>query len=208
MSEVGAGELERAAEREPALDHRDRHGQTDESEPGDGRQQTDEPEVGQDQDRRHERHDSDLRRPDDAARLRPDPCRERGRERVGDARRHRTGGERERQASEGGELGHDDAGDGRRDPERERAPEAAPVEADRFGDQLADRPGLGRERCWQRLRPAPLAFGSAVLVCHATNLPLPRRARHTSRVGPCPAQARREAVALLQPNCDNSRARR
>jgi hypothetical protein len=87
MNEVRAGELDRPPDRNAVLDHRDRHDEADETEPKNGGEQADDPQVADDQDRGRKRDDADSRRGTDAARLRPKLCRERGRECVGDTRR-------------------------------------------------------------------------------------------------------------------------
>jgi hypothetical protein len=96
MGQVRAGELDRPPDRKAVLDHRDRHDEADETEPRDGGEQADDPQVGDHQDRGRKRDDADSGRGNDAAHLRPKLCRERGRERVGDTRRRRPDCQRNR----------------------------------------------------------------------------------------------------------------
>ena len=153
MDEIGPRQHAAAPERGPqagALDDRCGDGETGEREPG---------ERGQDEDAREDRRRQVDEEPD--REREPEPPRrhglgrnERDRGHIGDGQEDRAAGQGEDQPRGAVELGDGQGGDRRRDSERERAPEVGAVEADRLGDELADRPLRGGKRRRQRLRGA------------------------------------------------------
>lgn len=155
MREVRTSELDRAPDRNPLLDHGDRHRQPDKAKIGDGRQETEDAADRQQHRGRLGHEDPDRRRRRERAALERLP-RDTGRgARVREARRSRADRESEREPDRYGDLGDRDADERRPNSERERVPEAGAVETNRLCDDLPHSPGLGRQRRrpWGR-RPA------------------------------------------------------
>ena len=148
MHVVGAPELNPTAQRrdEPAaLDERRRDRKADQREPGEDERidPGKDPDAGEAH--RQEREEAcGERDPEIAAAV--DRPHERDRAGVRGGQHQRAGAEHDRGAGRLVELlrGHTDQG--RAEPERERGPEARAVEAQRLGDELADRASLGRKR--------------------------------------------------------------
>jgi hypothetical protein len=150
---VGAAETEAPAERvaeAASLEQRRRHGQSDEGEPG---------EAGEDE-RADEQRERDEH--DDAEHEGGEGGAPAGARRRGERAATEVGERQQRRGPEEHERLHRQAAAERRlvqdrqwQPEREAAPEATLIEADRLGHELPHRPPLGRERRRRLLSPPP-----------------------------------------------------
>ena len=142
MGEVGPTKLQRANERvaqSSPLDQRRRHDQADEREPRN---------PGEHEGEREERkRQVDENAGQIRARARPAPDRHVADDSCGDdvrEREHRRARDRKQIPVVAAQLCGDDAGDARPHADGKGPPEVVLVDADRLGDQLADRPRLGR----------------------------------------------------------------
>ena len=144
MREVGASELEGAGVRAAPLEGDHRDDQAGEAEPEDGRQQPEDAEQAEQQDRGKQGDRSERGRLRESLPRDPLSGEESGRECEREARRHRPHRQGKRQPRDSGRLGERQARCGGSDTQGKGAPETAPVEPDRLGDELADRSRLRR----------------------------------------------------------------
>jgi len=144
MREVGASELEGTGVRAAPLegDHGDDLAR--ESEPDNCRQQPKDAEQAEQEDRGSQGDRSEQRGFRQLPPWNPISGDDSRRERERQARGHRRYRQCKRQPHDPGRLGQDQARRGGSDAQSKGAPETAPVEPDRLGDQLADRSRLRR----------------------------------------------------------------
>ncbi len=148
MHVVCAAELNAATQRrdEPAaLDERRRNRQADQREPGEDERidPREDPDAGEAH--RQEREEADGEGdPEIAAAV--DRPHERDRAGVRRGEHQRAGAEHDRGTGRLVELLRGNTDQSRAQPERQRRPKARAVEAQRLGDELADRASLGRKR--------------------------------------------------------------
>ena len=144
MREVGACELEGTGVRAATLEGDHRDDQAGEAEPDYGRQQSEDAEQADQEDRGKQGDRSERGRFRESSPRDPLSGEDSGRECEREARRHRAHRQGKRQPGNSGRLGEDQARRGGNDTQGKGPPEAAPVEPDRLGDQLADRSRLRR----------------------------------------------------------------
>jgi hypothetical protein len=150
VNRVGPRESKAASHRvdqPPALEHGGRHGEPEESEPHDGRQDDHAVEERHRQEDQVADHESDR----DRAARRPRAGGDQDAAHVGRRHQERSSREDEGQVPPAGNEGDADGRGRRPEAEGERRPEAATVELQRFRDELPDGPRLRRQRRRQRL---------------------------------------------------------
>ena len=139
MAQVGARELEGTGERAAPFKRDHRHDQSGESQPDHGRQHAEEAEEAEEHDRGNQCDGSERRSFGKSPARYPLSGHDSGRERERETCGRRPRRERKRQSRDPRRLRERQARGRGSDTERKGTPETAPVEANRLGDQLADR---------------------------------------------------------------------
>jgi len=160
---VGAGEPDRAAERlaeADRLQQEDRDDEPDERQPRHAREQK----QAREERKRDEDEAPGGERERGPTRLQTRVGRDEARPDVGRGHQQRAHGAEEDEVGPGGHRRQHDPGEGRADPERERRPEPAAVEADRLRDELADCARLRRKRRRERRHALTVAGTSGCVI--------------------------------------------
>jgi hypothetical protein len=144
VREVGARELERASVRDPVLERDHRNDEAGKPEPHDGREQPEDAQKAEQDDRRDKRDHANCGGFGESPPWNRFFGDDSGRERERKTGRSRRKGECERQSHGSRCFREYQSSSGGSNAEGERAPEAAAVEPDRLGHELANGPGLRR----------------------------------------------------------------
>jgi len=144
VREVGARQLECPPVRDPVLERDHRNDEAGKPEPHHGREQSEDAQKAEQDDRGGKRDHANCGGFGESPPWNSFAGDDSGRERERKTGRSRRHGEGERQSHGSRCFGEHQSRSGRSNAEGERAPEAAAVEPDRLGHELADGPGLGR----------------------------------------------------------------